>query len=216
MSTTREASEQVLPGPNFKPSLSEAALVKLFNFINRFVPWHKLPSYIGAINLDALRIELRANNLHDGYASGGAQGNQVNDPLTDKRYKDSRNSDGKFNSLELPLMGCAYMRFGRNFPRQLTPKPTEEELWNPNPRMISEEFMARKPGGFIPATTLNLLAAAWIQFQTHDWFNHETVCELNGCTMQEELRSSELISTYRVMRHTTSICRRATLGLMGQ
>ena len=27
-------------------------------------------------------------------------------------------------------------------------------------------------GEFIPATSLNLLAAAWIQFQTHDWFAH--------------------------------------------
>ncbi|WP_410960564.1 peroxidase family protein, partial [Salmonella sp. SAL4357] len=25
---------------------------------------------------------------------------------------------------------------------------------------------------FTPATSLNLLAAAWIQFQTHDWFAH--------------------------------------------
>ena len=25
---------------------------------------------------------------------------------------------------------------------------------------------------FIPATILNFLAAAWIQFETHDWFNH--------------------------------------------
>lgn len=33
--------------------------------------------------------------------------------------------------------------------------------------------MTRKE--FIPATTLNLLAAAWIQFQTHDWFVHENV-----------------------------------------
>src|SRR5262249_33109770 len=32
-----------------------------------------------------------------------------------------------------------------------------------------------EPGGepaFTPATTLNLLAAAWIQFQNHGWFNH--------------------------------------------
>jgi hypothetical protein len=28
---------------------------------------------------------------------------------------------------------------------------------------------------FIPARTLNLLAAAWIQFQTHDWFSHGEV-----------------------------------------
>lgn len=70
-------------------------------------------------------------------------------------------------------MGCSGMRLGRNFPRTITHKPTEEELWNPNPRVLSEQFMTRKPGAFIPATTLNLLAAAWIQFQTHDWFAHE-------------------------------------------
>jgi hypothetical protein len=38
--------------------------------------------------------------------------------------------------------------------------------------------MARKT--FIPATTLNLIAAAWIQFQTHDWFFHEDVSKDNS------------------------------------
>ena len=32
--------------------------------------------------------------------------------------------------------------------------------------------MARPEGGFKPATIVNLLAAAWIQFQVHDWFGH--------------------------------------------
>lgn len=72
-------------------------------------------------------------------------------------------------------MGCAGMRFGRNFPRQDTQKSTDEELWTPNPRLVSERFMTRKPDGFIPATSLNLLAAAWIQFQLHDWVFHEAV-----------------------------------------
>lgn len=161
--------------PSFKPGLIDRALVGIFHLINKSVPWHKLPSLIGAINLDALRIELRQENLHDGYASGTAQGNATDEPLTDKRFLGVRNSDGKFNSVELPLMGCTGMRFGRNFSRTQTPKPTEEELWNPNPRMLSELFMTRKPGAFIPATTLNLLAAAWIQFQIHDWVNHENV-----------------------------------------
>lgn len=161
--------------PTFQPTLIERTLISAFHLVNKFVPWHKLPSFIGAINLDFLRIELRANNLHDGYASGAAQGNRIDEPMTDKRFANARNSDGKFNSTALPLMGCSGMRFGRNFPRAYTPKPTEEDLWNPNPRMLSERFMARKPGAFIPATTLNLLAAAWIQFQTHDWFHHESV-----------------------------------------
>lgn len=91
----------------------------------------------------------------------------------DERFKDARNFDGTYNSTAMPKMGCTGMRFGRNFPRQYTPKPTEAEIMTPNPRMLSEIFMTRKE--FIPATTLNLLAAAWIQFQTHDWFVHENV-----------------------------------------
>ncbi len=119
--------------PSFKASLFERLLVNIFHFVNNFIAWHKLPSFLGAVNLEALRVELRQYNLHDVYASGTAQGNQTTDPMTDKRFEHARNSDGKFNSTEMPRMGCAGMRFGRNFPRQLTPKPTEEELWNPNP-----------------------------------------------------------------------------------
>lgn len=55
------------------------------------------------------------------------------------------------------------MRFGRNFNRKYCQKPTEDELWNPSPRLVSQAFMARRPEEFKPATTLNLLAAAWIQ-----------------------------------------------------
>lgn len=155
--------------PNFHPSLSDRLLVKIFYFVNKFLPWHKLPALLGVLNLAALRVELRQYNLHDSYPTGTAYGSQKSDPLEDQRFEVARNSDGLYNSTTaMPRMGCAGMRFGRNFPRQLTTKPTEEELWNPNPRMLSEKFMKRDK--FIPATTLNLLAAAWIQFQTHDWF----------------------------------------------
>lgn len=162
--------------PTYEPSLLESILVGAFKIVNKFVPWHKLPSFLGALNLDALRIELRQNNLQDGYASGTFQGTATDNPLIDERFKHFRNSDGKFNSAALPLMGCAGTRFGRNFPRQHSSKPTEAEMMTPNPRMLSDIFMTRKE--FIPATTLNLLAAAWIQFQTHDWFVHENVVSL--------------------------------------
>ncbi len=146
---------------SFEPSFLERTSVSLFHFVNKYVPWFKLPGAIGALNLAALRTELRGQNLYDGYASADAQGTVQEVP--DKRFIEARNSDGKLNSLELPLMGCAGMRFGRNFPRKYCEKPTDEELWTPNPRVVSDRFMARKPGGFLPATSLNLLAAAWIQ-----------------------------------------------------
>ncbi|KAL8787695.1 MAG: hypothetical protein Q9195_007651 [Heterodermia aff. obscurata] len=172
MESPKVALDDSVVKPSYKPKLSDRLLVSVFHLVNRFIRWDKLLPMIGALNLEALRVELRQYNLHDGYASGTAQGNPKLEPMTDKRFENARNSDGKYNSIEMPLMGCTGMRLGRNLPRYLTPKPTEEELWNPNPRMLSERFMARK--SFIPATTLNLLAAAWIQFQTHDWFFHES------------------------------------------
>ena len=46
------------------------------------------------------------------------------------------------------------------------------DVLNPNPRTIANELLARRR--FIPATTLNLLAASWIQFEVHDWMSHGT------------------------------------------
>ena len=40
----------------------------------------------------------------------------------------------------------------------------------PNPREVATRLLHRDE--FKPATTLNNLAAAWIQFQNHDWFSH--------------------------------------------
>jgi hypothetical protein len=40
----------------------------------------------------------------------------------------------------------------------------------PSPRDISRTLMRRE--AFTPATSLNLIAASWIQFQTHTWFAH--------------------------------------------
>lgn len=147
----------------YTPSLAERSLTALFKCVNRFVPWHKLPTYIGIINLAALRYELRQKNLHDVYPSPLDQGTPGCPHLSDEQYLHTRNSDGLFNDLEAPKMGCVGMRFGRNVPRNFTAKPNEEELMTPNPRLISENLLRRDT--FKPATSLNLLAAAWIQFQ---------------------------------------------------
>ena len=152
-----------MDSPNFKPTLFETIFINIFHFVNLFIPWHLLPGIIGAFNLDFMRVELRNYNLHDGYSSADAQGKLGELPADEKRYFGTRNSDGKDNSLELRNMGCAGMRFGRNFNRKYCQKPTEDELWNPSPRLVSRAFMSRRPEEFKPATTLNLLAAAWIQ-----------------------------------------------------
>ncbi len=153
-----------------KLTLSQRAFVGFFKGVNKVIAWHKLPKWIGIMNLLSFRYELRAKNLTDTYPSPEYQGDQKTCPFLDTKYFSIRNSDGKFNDINQPLMGCTGMRLGRNMPREDTAAPTDEELMTPNPRVISEKLMKRTE--FKPATIVNLLAAPWIQFMVHDWFGH--------------------------------------------
>jgi hypothetical protein len=81
-------------------------------------------------------------------------------------------AEGTFNDLREPRMGSANTRFGRNVPVEFTWPDPEPQIMNPNPRVISRELLTRD--SFVPATSLNMLAAAWIQFMTRDWFSHGT------------------------------------------
>jgi hypothetical protein len=67
-------------------------------------------------------------------------------------------------------MGKAGTRFGRNTPLEQT-FPDTANLMNPSPRAVSLALFTRTE--FQPVPFLNVLAAAWIQFQVHDWFAHQ-------------------------------------------
>ena len=157
-----------------KPSLIGRALIAGFERLNRHTPWHKLPRMLGVLNLLSYRIKLRAENLHDTRTPGDA-GAALRRPATTVsgcpfagRF---RTADGSYNDPRDPDMGMAGTRFARNIPlAHAFPEPMPG-LLQPNPREISRRLMRRDT--FKPATSLNLLAAAWIQFQTHDWFAHE-------------------------------------------
>jgi len=78
-------------------------------------------------------------------------------------------------------MGMNAMQFGRNFPpaetHPVVPPEGDPEKNIPNPRDISNLLLAREEADdgtprMILADGLNLLAAAWIQFQNHGWFAH--------------------------------------------
>ncbi|KAF2737456.1 heme peroxidase [Polyplosphaeria fusca] len=155
----------------YKLGIIDRGLILVFKGINYLIPWHKLPTFLGVLNLSAFRRELRAKNLHDTYPSWAEQGTSENPHMQNNEWLTTRNSDGLFNALDAPKMGCVHMRFGRNVPRQFTNKPSPEEMMTPSPRLVSKELLARDT--FKPATILNLLAAAWIQFQVHDWAQHE-------------------------------------------
>jgi Animal haem peroxidase len=152
------------PAAARQPNWFDALLEAVFSRVNRWIPWHQLPTWLGVFNLIAFRNKLRAQNLYDAsrlLETSVPQKCAVEDLV-------ARRSDGKFNDLDYPEMGSTGQPFGRNVPlRHTSPDPY---LDTPNPRVISNELLARRE--FIPAKSLNLLAAAWIQFQTHDWFDH--------------------------------------------
>jgi hypothetical protein len=136
--------------------------------IDHRVGWDKLPTPLGLLAFVGIRDRLRARNLFD-TGRGSRERPPADDPLH-RRHRTARTLDGTYNDLADPLMGSIGSRFGRNVPLdQVYPKPTEK-LLSPNPRTVSRELLTRDV--FKPATTLNLLAAAWIQFEVHDWFSH--------------------------------------------
>src|SRR5918911_246202 len=123
-----------------------------------------LPFPIAMLVLIGLRSILRKKNLYD----TGRGPLDRPDVSEHPRYLTARTLDGTFNNLDDPLMGSLGSRFGRNVPLEYTVR--EQNPLDPNPRLVSRELLTRNE--FIPATTLNLLAGAWIQFEVHDWFSH--------------------------------------------
>ena len=127
--------------------------------------WWDLPRSAQGIKLYELREELRAKNLYDTEepplekVAEPAPGNAPN----------YRTSDGTYNDISCPRMGSAGIRFGRNVPLSEA-FPDTADLMNPSPRRVSLELLTRTT--FQPATILNVIAAAWIQFMVHDWFVH--------------------------------------------
>ena len=132
--------------------------------LDRRFGWDRLPRPVAIVVLIGLRNRLRAKNLYD-TGRGPLDKPDVDDHPD---YLTARTLDGTFNNLDDPLMGSLGSRFGRNVPLEKT--ALEKNPLEPNPRTVSRELLTRKE--FIPATTLNLLAGAWIQFEVHDWFSH--------------------------------------------
>ena len=147
-------------------SIFSAALDRTAARLDRWLGWDRLPLPIAMLTLVGLRSRLRQENLHDtgkGRSAEPPSGNPSD-------YLDKRSLNGTFNDLNDPLMGALHARFGRNVPLEFTYPEPPEALLEPNPRLVSRRLLTRDQ--FEPATTLNLLAAAWIQFEVHDWFSH--------------------------------------------
>ena len=149
-------------------SLVSRLYSSLTEAIDHRVGWDKLPTPLGLLTFVGIRNRLRARNLYD--SGRGPRERPPADDALHRRHLTSRTLDGTYNDLADPLIGSIGSRFGRNVPLDWVYPDPDERILSPNPRTVSLELLTRDV--FKPATTLNVLAAAWIQFEVHDWFSH--------------------------------------------
>src|SRR5262245_40152518 len=145
--------------------MSDELIQKLTSLL-RHKPWYELPRNLALGRLGHMRRELREKNLHD-TEEPPLEKTPVNPSIA---LRASRSIDGTGNDLQYPTMGAVGRRFGRNVPLDQV-RPDTANLLTPSPRVVSRVLMTREQ--FQPATILNLLACAWIQFMVHDWFVHK-------------------------------------------
>jgi len=131
--------------------------------LDRRFGWDRLPRLLGVITLVGLRTRLREENLYD-TGAGGAK------PTGDGAPRNARTADGSYNDVDTPAMGMIGARFGRNVPLDRTYPEEPPGLLEPSPRLVSRKLLTRDE--FTPAAIVNVLAAAWLQFEVHDWFSH--------------------------------------------
>ncbi|GAB37879.1 peroxidase family protein [Gordonia sputi] len=149
-------------------STVERVLAVTAEQLDRVVGWSRLPKPLGLAVLVGIRSQLRALNLVD---TDPDPAPPLDPPLPASDHR-KRTIDGRFDNLAHPDMGSVGTRFGRNVPLDATWPELGDRFREPSPRVVSEKLLARTE--FQPAETLNLLAAAWIQFQVHDWVSHLT------------------------------------------
>jgi hypothetical protein len=147
--------------------IAQKCLAAGFKLLNHWLPWHRLGWRSALLNLTMLREELRANNLIDPTKREPVPQLTQPRPPIPERCRMFRTHDGSYNDLSDRQMGSLRMPFGRTMEPIYSPKHFRE----PDPIVVSRELLARKR--FIPAQPLNMLAASWIQFQVHDWVNHD-------------------------------------------
>ena len=133
--------------------------------------WYRRRTRRAILTLAYMRDKLNKDNLKNTYPKGALAGFQKKGQTPPAGVTHFRTADGSWNNLNNPKEGAAGTRFPRNVSNDAIRPETGEMLITPNPREISRKLLTRQhPMREVPF--LNLLAAAWIQFENHDWINH--------------------------------------------
>jgi hypothetical protein len=161
-------SNQTPPRSSYRRTPFWKAYTAITELVDHRIGWDKLPTPLGLIALIGLRTKLRQENLTDLSGLPAADLPPIGPPSPEHLI--DRTADGTYNDLGTPRMGAANTRFGRNIPIDKIVVASPEEVMTPNPREVSRALLTRT--SFVPATSVNSLVAAWLQFMIRDWFSH--------------------------------------------
>jgi len=138
--------------------------------------WYRRSIFRGVLTLAYMREKLHSNNLHSTYPPGTLIGFQTTGLKPPQGARYYRTTDGSWNNLNNPKEGAAGTRFLRNIDVASIEIDPNHYLMDPNPREVSRKLLTRD-GPMKEVPFLNLLAAAWIQFENHDWVSHGEVLQ---------------------------------------
>ena len=133
--------------------------------------WYRRRLTLAILTLAYMRERLNRGNLKNTYPAATLTGFQAPGREPPEGVIHFRTADGSWNNLANPMEGAAGTRFLRNVEVDAIRPETGARLMTPNPREISRKLLTRR-GAMMEIPFLNLLAAAWIQFENHDWINH--------------------------------------------
>lgn len=147
-------------------------LIAVTTWLDQRWGWDALPLPLGLLTFIGMREALRNENFYPTVDRTQAESGKEQLASFEPRARalNARTPDGSFNNLACPMTGRAGTRFARNFPPASTFPEVDSELLTPNPRTVSRMLLTRDE--FIPVTSVNLLAAAWLQFMIHGFFTH--------------------------------------------
>ncbi|KAL0731941.1 hypothetical protein Bca4012_028035 [Brassica carinata] len=128
--------------------------------VDKMVPWHKLPVFLGLVYLGLRRhLHQEYNLINVGQTPVGTRFNPADYPY--------RTADGKFNDPFNEGVGSQNSFIGRNCP----PVDQKIKLLKPDPMVVATKLLARRKL-IDTGKQFNMIAASWIQFMIHDWVDH--------------------------------------------
>jgi Animal haem peroxidase len=133
--------------------------------------WDRRPYMVGLLILAYMRGQLNRGNLKNTYPRGSLTAFQRAGLTPPEGVTHFRTADGTWNNLCNPKEGAAGTRFLRNVTNDAIRREMAADVMSPNPRTVSRILLTREPP-MKEAPFLNMLAAAWINFQNHDWIHH--------------------------------------------